>query len=439
MTRFFLLVALVLTLVACGGGLSSNSSANTGLNAGDLNLGNGTSDSNSANSNGTPAASNVVDLLVDSGPDSAGVNRLYTSVTICKPGSATLCKTIDHVLVDTGSVGLRLLASEVPANLQLSAAKDTLGNVLLGCAKFLDGDFAWGPLALADVELGALTASDTTVQLVGHSDYDQFQSQCSSGGNPIITARDLGAKGILGVGLSKQDCGSACELQGRRSARNGKYFACINAACSAVTGTTLAIDKQLQHVIARFPTDNNGFAIQMDSVPSGGSATASGKMIVGLGTRTNNQFPSMQVLPTTSQGYLYGTLSSNSAALSRSYSSTFMDTGSNGIFFDALGIPSCTYPNDSGFYCPLSDIVFNVLLGNVGAAQAKGSFTVTNAAAIFQKGNAALPTLGGSLYSSGLLDLGLPFFYGKTVVIGIEGMPATGVGASKATGPFYAL
>ena len=435
MTRFFLLVALVLALVACGGGSPSNSSAD----AGDLNVGNGTSDSNSVKSNSTPAASNLVDLLVDSGPDRAGVNRLYTSVTICKPGSATLCKTIDHVLVDTGSVGLRLLASEVPADVQLSAAKDTTGNVLLGCAKFLDGDFAWGPLALADVKLGALVASNTTIQLVGHSDYDPFQGQCSSWGNPIITARDLGAKGILGVGLSKQDCGSACELQGRRSALNGKYFACVNAACSAVKGTTLAIDKQLQHVVARFPTDNNGFAIQMDSVPSGGAATAVGKMIVGLGTRTNNQFPSLQVLATTSQGYLYGTLSSNSPALSGSYSSTFMDTGSNGIFFDAVGITSCTPPNDSGFYCPLSDIVFNVLLGSVGAAQAKGSFTVTNAAAIFQKGNAALPTLGGSLNSPGLLDLGLPFFYGKTVVIGIEGMPATGVGASKATGPFYAL
>jgi len=33
----------------------------------------------------------------------------------------------------------------------------------------------------------------------------------------------------------------------------------------------------------------------------------------------------------------------------------------------------------------------------------------------------------------------LPFFYGKTVVIGIDGLSATGVGTGTATGPFYAL
>ena len=77
--------------------------------------------------------------------------------------------------------------------------------------------------------------------------------------------------------------------------------------------------------------------------------------------------------------------------------------------------------------------------GNAGAVQVGGSFTLTNPAASFQKGNAALPTLGGSMGAPELLDLGLPFFYGKTVVIGIDGMSATGVGPSAVTGPFYAL
>ena len=421
MKRFFMLVALASALVACGGGSSAPPQEVLLVN--------------SVNS------VNVVDLLVDGGPDGNGVNRLFTSVTICKPGSATLCKTIDHVLVDTGSVGLRLLASEVPTQLQLSTAKTTIGNVLLGCANFLDGSFAWGPLALADVKLGGLTAADTTVQLVGHSDYDRFQSQCSASGDPIISPSDLGAKGILGLGLSKQDCGSACAVQGRRSAQNGRYFSCTNAACTSVTGTTLATDKQLQQVVARFPTDNNGLAIQMNSVPSAGAATATGKMIFGLGTRSNNQFPILQVLATTSQGYLSGVLSSNSTLASGSFPSTFLDTGSNGIFFDSY-LSNCGYPNDSGFYCPISDVVFNVVLAGAGAgaAQSKAGFTLANAAGLFlQKGNAALPTLGGSLNAQGYLDLGMPFFYGKTVVIGIEGMAATGVGASTATGPFYAF
>jgi hypothetical protein len=88
MTRWFMLLALALTLVACGGGASSNTAANPSAGAGFLPA-----------EQGVPLPDgNVIALLVDGGPDGAGVNRLYTSVTICKPGSATLCKTIDHVL-----------------------------------------------------------------------------------------------------------------------------------------------------------------------------------------------------------------------------------------------------------------------------------------------------------------------------------------------------
>ena len=432
MKRFFCLLTLLTVLVACGGGSSSGPSADEGGNSG--NGPNAEGKPPSVGNGDVPAGSNVVDLLVDGGPVGKKANVLYASVTICKPGSTSLCKTIDHVLVDTGSVGLRLLASEVPADLQLSAAKNTSGNVLLGCANFLDGSFAWGPLALADVKLGGLTASNTTVQLVGHSDYDPFQDQCSSGGDPIITAADLGAKGILGVGLSKQDCGIAC----RGSARNGKYFSCINADCTDVTGATLASDKQLQQVVARFPADNNGFAIQMDSVSNAGAATAKGKMIFGLGTRSNNQFPALRVLATNSLGLLNGELRANGILMRGNYESTFLDTGSNGIYFDSY-LPTCGLGKYVDFYCPIKDIDFTVVIANAFAAQVRGSFTLSNGAALLQKGNSALPTLGGALSAPGLLDLGLPFFYGKTVVIGIDGLSTTGVGTGTATGPFYAL
>lgn len=408
--------ALLMALVACGGG-SSN-----GLQTG------GPADSanpvaDNASSPASPSDANVALLQVDAGPDGKGVNRLYTSVTVCKPGNAELCATIDHVLVDTGSVGLRLLASAVPAPLQLSAARNNNGNVLLGCANFLDGSFAWGPLALADVKLGGLTAANTAIQLVGHSDYDPFQTQCSAWGDPIITSSDLGANGILGVGMSRQDCGSACEVQGRRSAANGKYFSCANAACTSVAGASLAADKQLQQVVVRFPTDNNGFAIQIDSVPLGGANTARGKLIFGLGTRSNNQFPALQVLASTSQGYLSGSISSSaSPTVNGNFAKTFLDTGSNGIFFDT-NLPRCTYPNDSGFYCPLQEVLIQVLLVSTGGAQSRANVTVGNAAALFQARNAALPSLGGPLNASTYLDLGLPFFMAKQWLLVSTGWP----------------
>src|SRR5712692_7557798 len=66
--------------------------------------------------NGNPsggAGMNTLAVTVDPGPAAAAgtVNTLYTTVTICAPGSTTECQTIDHVQVDTGSTGFRVLAS----------------------------------------------------------------------------------------------------------------------------------------------------------------------------------------------------------------------------------------------------------------------------------------------------------------------------------------
>ncbi len=438
MKRFFCLLTLLTVLVACGGGSSSGPTADDNSNAVTANGTNVQGMPSGLGTSNSQADANVIDLIVDGGPDGSQANLLYASVTICKPGSTSLCKTIDHVLVDTGSVGLRLLATAVPADLQLPAAKNAKGNVLLGCANFLDYSFAWGPLALADVKLGGMTATNTPVHLVGHADYVGSQANCSSG-NAIVSASDLGANGILGVGLSQQDCGSICETLGGSGQSNGKYFACTNFACSIVTNTPLASDKQLQQVIARFPTDNNGFAIQMDSVRAAGAMTLAGKMVFGLGTRSNNQFPNFQVLATRGQGLLTGALRRDAWAFDLRFSSAFLDTGSNGIYFDTYDIVDCLTGVAKGFYCPRTELVFGVTLEGAYFAQVQRSFTIANAANLFQTGRAALPGLGGPINASGLLDLGSPFFYGRTVVLGIEGRTSTGVGASLATGPFYAL
>ena len=148
MLRWLALVVVVLGVAGCGGGTSTAIPVTTVSPT-------TTPEPNPAailtSSSPLLTDPNVLALTVDRGPDGNGVNRLYTTVTICKPGSQTQCQTIDHVLVDTGSVGLRLLASAVPASLQLSPLKNTSGNNLLACANFLDGSFAWGPMAVADV------------------------------------------------------------------------------------------------------------------------------------------------------------------------------------------------------------------------------------------------------------------------------------------------
>src|SRR5271170_3713170 len=66
-----------------------------------------------------PASANVVTVIVDSGPSNNSVNTLFTSVTVCVPGSTTNCQTIDHIQVDTGSFGLRILSSVLNSTLIL--------------------------------------------------------------------------------------------------------------------------------------------------------------------------------------------------------------------------------------------------------------------------------------------------------------------------------
>ena len=66
----------------------------------------------------TPIGPNTTEIVVDSGPSGfslGAANIPYVTVTVCAPGSPTGCVTIDHVFLDTGSYGLRLLKSKVAA------------------------------------------------------------------------------------------------------------------------------------------------------------------------------------------------------------------------------------------------------------------------------------------------------------------------------------
>ena len=67
---------------------------------------------NAASTDVTPPVQNLQAITVNSGPTGQFANTMTTSVTVCVPGTAS-CQTIANVQVDTGSSGLRLLASAV--------------------------------------------------------------------------------------------------------------------------------------------------------------------------------------------------------------------------------------------------------------------------------------------------------------------------------------
>ena len=118
---------------------------------------------------GAPAAStpapgnNVQAIVVNAGPANNYFNGAFTSVTICVPGQTTGCQTIDGVLVDTGSSGLRVLSSVLTLSLPQQAGSN--GGPIVECAQFLDG-FTWGPVQTADVKLAGEQASRVPIQVI---------------------------------------------------------------------------------------------------------------------------------------------------------------------------------------------------------------------------------------------------------------------------------
>lgn len=65
-------------------------------------------------------------------------NMLQTSVTICVPGTST-CQTIDNIQVDTGSQGLRVLASALAPTLALPSVTASTGSAATSCTVFGSG------------------------------------------------------------------------------------------------------------------------------------------------------------------------------------------------------------------------------------------------------------------------------------------------------------
>lgn len=374
-----------------------------------------------------PALNNVIKVSVDAGPADSGsnVNRLYTDVTICLSGSSTQCQTIDHVLVDTGSTGLRLLSSALTPGLNLGRLTGTGGFALLNCAQFVDNTFAWGPVATADIVLGGKVAASVPIQIVADPAFDRPASACAVGGTAITTTALLGANGILGLGLFKEDCGSACVA----TPHNGSYYTCTDAICTVTKGAMASIAKQLKNPVSMFASDNNGMLIDLPGVSLAGASSLRGSLIFGIGTQANNQLTSGQVLTTDSSGYFTTMLAG------QSLNTSFIDTGSNGYFFDSATIPNCSGGAGAGFYCPSAVVNMSATLVGANAMSSVVSFSIDNAVTLFADASkVVLPTLSGPMDDASSFDWGLPFFYGRRVFIGIDGQAS-----SLGTGPFYAF
>ncbi|GAC1303005.1 MAG: DUF3443 domain-containing protein [Steroidobacteraceae bacterium] len=379
-------------------------------------------------SSGTPAApvtppvaaaANVVDVHVDAGPDPVNhptINTLYTTVTVCVPGNAAQCQRIDHIQVDTQSYGLRLLAPVLTLSLPVSKATD--GNSLVECTQFADG-YSWGPVATADIQIAGEMAAAVPIQLIGSANFSTVPAACSSAGPAENTVAAFGANGILGIGAFVQDC-PGCDIN------SGAYYSCTPTACSPIVAT---LNSQVANPVAFFAGDNNGVIITLPAVAAAGAATVSGSLIFGVDTQADNASGAQTVL-TLNSGADF-TTAFNGQTLTRS----FIDSGSNGIYFNDSAIPAC--PNQAVFYCPPGNLMFTATLTGQNGTSTTQSFVVANARSL-QNANpsfTALPGVAGTFVASSTsFDWGLPFFFGRRVATVISG-DATSAGQ----GPYVAF
>ena len=384
------LISLVSLIAACGGGGGGGGSGSGGSNS---------SSSASPSPTQQPVAANApntVSVTVDRGLTGTLPNIPTVSVTICVASTST-CQTVDHVQVDTASFGLRLLASALPTVLgSLPAVQANNGGALAECAAFADG-YTWGTVRRADVKLGGETAPSIPIQVIGDLASNTVPQACSGFGVAQDTVQQLGANGILGIGVAPFDSSS-------------DYYSC-NTNCSATSVTQMQL---VANPVANFATDKNGVIMEMAPVSDSGAPSATGTLVFGIGTQSNNAMSAGQRFATDSFGRLSGTL--NGRPLD-----TFLDSGSNALFFVDSSLPQCG-GNLGSFYCPSATQSFTATLTPYGGgASGTAVFNVANANALLGGGsNYAANDLAGQFGSSASLDLGLSFFYGRYVYYGMD-------------------
>jgi hypothetical protein len=388
-----------------------------------------------------PASANVAAIAVGPGPagTKGNINIPYVTISVCQPGTST-CATIDHMLVDTGSYGIRVLASVLAsANLSLPPMVDPTNpnNTIAECFPFVDG-YTWGPLAVAQVQIAGETASSVSINVLDdNGTYNpSVPTACTSLSNntSLDSVSAFHANGILGIGVFPDDCGQSCAncnlAGGGCSANNDLYYSC-NATSNVCASTPVQENVQVRNPVTLFAADNNGVILQLQSIPSTGAASATGSLIFGIGTQTNNALGSAAVLTTSDTGFFTTTF--NGQLLT----SSFIDSGSNGYFFADSSLATCSA--DAMFYCPPSTVTLSASNQGQNGTVSAVTFQVANLNAI-PGGDLAINDVGGGAATSAGTDVlnndfdfGLPFFYGRKVFIAIDGAMAGGT-----NGPYYA-
>jgi hypothetical protein len=421
---------------------------------------------------GTNTASNTAQVTVNFGPNGylgppaatstsetlSNYNGIFTTVTVCQPGT-TNCTTIPNVLVDTGSVGLRVLSS-FTSSLSLPQVNDpSSGYPLYECVQYGDLSYTWGPMQMATVQVGGETASQlpaasggtansgipiqvisvgvtppTTVGVYGGT--GSYVNPClaypgtnqASGGLNQDSVANLDANGILGIGNYQQDCGANCTSLANPN-NPGEYLICATVGTSTCDIESASLQDQAWNPVSAFSsTDTNGVVVQLPSIPAAGQTSATGTLTFGIGTQTNNAITNQTVYELDAYGnFASATFDGVIYTSTNSYGS-YIDSGTSFLYVSdatTIGTTDCTADGyDNYLYCPTSPLNLSLQLFGSNGTSTTVSLPIDNALGLFSANTsfAAFNDLGGDSGtdpSTDYFDLGLPFFFGRTIFVNI--------------------
>ncbi|MGO9611963.1 MAG: DUF3443 domain-containing protein [Dissulfurispiraceae bacterium] len=397
--------------------------------------GGGGSSSSSSSGGGSSQPTNVLSLTVNGSTcdsaliSSSGgyINDPCVSVTICTPGSST-CATINSILLDTGSYGLRIFKQAL-GSVSLTQVMSGSGS-LAECVQYADNTSDWGPVQIASVSFGNEPAVQVPIQVID-STFSTIPSSC---GPPTYTPDTqpsvTGFNGILGVGPFIYDCGTTCENV--PTGPSWPYYSCSGSTCTEVA---VPLANQVKNPVASLPVDNNGVIVQLPAVAPGGATSLTGSLVFGIGTQSNNSLSGATAYQLDQNGNFITTFDGVSFNdVSNPYSGSFTDTGSNGLFFPSPSkytpyageLPDCAGVN-SFWFCPPSTTSFSAIIaGASGSPASSVSFQIGNFISLVNSPNYVFNDIGGHV--TGTFDWGLPFYFGRNVYIGFEKESNLGTG-----------
>jgi hypothetical protein len=414
------LCAIALTMMAAcgggGGGSSAASSSTSSTGGSPSTTGSGGASSNSVGNNGVvvtvaPSVNNTL-------------NMPEVSITLCAPGSTTNCQTIDNILVDTGSTGLRVASAAINPTLLSALPHETVGGQNLDyCQQFLDG-YTWGSMRTGAVTIGPKSTASMPLQIFGDLDSTTpAPADCSDNSSSEDTPQTFYSNGVIGVSSLLQDCGSQCASY----VIPATYYVCPNGACA---GSTAPLAQQGQNVASVFSSDNNGVVLSLPAIPQVGQASATGTLYFGVATQSDNMMDGASILQ---QSALYNTLSVSYKG--QTYADSFIDSGSDVYFLNDPTTSRCV-GNLAAFYCPTATVSNPATFTTVSGGSVVANLVIGNAESLFDANPSflAFNDIADSNASAGSIDFGLPFFYGRNVAVVVEGASALG-----SAGPFTAF